>query len=136
MELIRSQDINVIFSVADPVQPTYEQLVSFTNGRATVARLNTAGSGAEILNTIGDEYRVCMGALNSVWVCGVCVCMGALNSVCVVCVCAWALLTVWVCGCAWALLTVCVVCGCAWALLSYATVCVCVLHLVTYMYIQ
>ncbi len=86
MELIRSQDINVIFSVADPVQPTYEQLVSFTNGRATVARLNTAGSGAEILNTIGDEYRVCMGALNSVWVC----------------VCAWALLTVCVCS----------VCGC------------------------
>ncbi len=109
MELIRSQDINVIFSVADPVQPTYEQLVSFTNGRATVARLNTAGSGAEILSTINDEYRVCMGALT-------------------VCVCVWALLTVCgcVCGCAWVLLTVCVcVCVCV-RMGALNSVCVCV----------
>ena len=59
MDLIRRQDINVIFNVLDNVRPTYEELVAFTNERATVASLQiAAGGGQEILNTIEDEYRV------------------------------------------------------------------------------
>ncbi len=59
MDLIRRQDINVIFNVLDNVRPTYEELVAFTNERATVASLQiAAGGGQEILNTIENEYRV------------------------------------------------------------------------------
>ncbi|XP_064401289.1 integrin beta-2-like [Halichondria panicea] len=58
VDLIRRQDINVIFNVLDNVRPTYEELVAFTNERATVASLQiAAGGGQEILNTIEDEYR-------------------------------------------------------------------------------
>ncbi len=58
VDLIRRQDINVIFTVEQDFVPTYEEVVPFTNGRATVSPLDVQGNGEEILNTIENEYRV------------------------------------------------------------------------------